>query len=122
MVGGGWEQSHPYTKQHESAMYFVTNHNRKIAEWTAPGELEGLIDDLEPQLERNMLARKIMAEKDSGRPGHYYGRSMVIEGEIPAAAFAVAAAEFGGDPDWWKDDAKFQDYLKRHPDYSWLNG
>ncbi len=103
-------------------MYFVNKHNAKIAEWSDPSQLRGLISDLDPIMQKNELARQIMADKDSGRPGHYYGRNMVIEGEVPAAAFAIAAEEFGGDPDWWKDDDKFQAYMRRHPGYSWLNG
>ena len=103
-------------------MYTVTKHSEKIAEWSQADALHPFIDDMDEQMERNALARKIMAEKDSGRPGHYYGRSIVIEGEIPAAAFAVAPAEFGGDPDWWKSDTKFQAFMKKHPEYSWLNG
>ena len=103
-------------------MYTVTKHAERIAEWSQAEALRPFISDLDPILERNAMGRRIMAEKAVGRPGHYYGRSIVIEGEIPAAAFAVAAAEFDNDPDWWKSDTKFQAYLKRHPEYSWLNG
>lgn len=103
-------------------MYFIEKHRDKIAEWSQPENLRGFISNLDAQMDRNSIARKIMAEKDSGRPGHYYGRNIVIEGEIPAAAFAVAPNEFDGDTEWWKDNIKFEAYMRRHPSYSWLNG
>jgi hypothetical protein len=103
-------------------MYVVTNHNTQIAEWTEARNLRGTISDLETIIENNEIYRRFLAEKDSGRPGHYYGRDVVLEGSMPMAGFLVAALEFGGDEDWYKDDAKFQDFMKRHPEYDWLNG
>lgn len=103
-------------------MYLVTNHNSKIAEWSEVQNLRGFIDDLDPIVRHNQVYRKYLAERDSGRPGHYYGRDVVIEGAMPAAAFFLAPLEFGGDEDWFKDDAKFQSYMARHPNYDWFNG
>lgn len=103
-------------------MYVVTKHNAKIAEWSEARNFRGIIDDLDAIVEQNKAYRRVMAEQAVGRPGHYYGRDVVIEGALPAAMFVAAAAEYGGDPDWYTDDAKFQDYMKRHPEYSWLNG
>ena len=103
-------------------MFIKTTHNEKIAQWMNDADMRQLIPDMVQIEEKNAAAREIMTQKDSGRPGHYYGRSAVIEGEMPVAMFHAAALEYGGDPDWWKDDKKFQDYMKRHPSFSWLNG
>lgn len=101
-------------------MYILTNHNAKIAEWTSAQNLRGLVADLDAIIETNKRAKQVMEEKDSGRPGHYYGRDIVIEGEMPVAVFHAAALEFDGDADWWKDDTKFQSFMVRHPEYNWL--
>lgn len=103
-------------------MYVVTNHNVKLAEWSEARHIRGFIDDLEPIIENNARYRDIMSIKDAGRPGHYYGRDVVLEGAMPISMFLLASQEFGGDDDWFKDDAKFQSFMQRHPEYSWLNG
>jgi hypothetical protein len=79
----------------------------------------GVIDDIERIAENNRIYKRVMAEKKVGRPGHYYGRDIVIEGSMPVALFIAAAQEFGADPDWWKDDRKFDDYMTRHPEWDW---
>lgn len=84
--------------------------------------MRGFIDDLEPIIENNDRYRDIMAVKDSGRPGHYYGRDVVLEGSMPMSLFLLACQEFGGDEKWFEDDRKFQAFMKRHPEYDWLNG
>ena len=101
-------------------MYVITPHNNIIDDVTQERNLRGYIDDLEPIIEQNARAKRIMEDKDRGRPGHYWGRDLVIEGSVPMAAFHLAPFEFDGDPDWWKDDARFQEYMKRHPSYNWL--
>jgi len=103
-------------------MYLVTKHNTKIAEWSEERHLRGTIDDLGQIIKNNEVYRDYIASKDTGKPGHYYGRDVMLEGSMPAAAFILAEQEFGGDPDWFKDDRKFQDFMKRHPAYNWLNG
>lgn len=94
----------------------------QVAELTEARHLRGVIDDIDLIVAQNAVYRKVMAEKAAGRPGHYYGRDIVMEGAIPMGAFIVAAQEFDSDPDWWKEDSKFQAYMKRHPEYSWTNG
>lgn len=102
-------------------MYVVENHNKQIAEALAPENLRGTIDDLPQIMRNNEVYREVMDAKDAGRPGHYWGRDMVIEGAMPMAAFLMTKHEFGGDEDWYRDDRKFQDFMKRNPGYSWLN-
>ena len=94
----------------------------KIAELTEARHLRGIVDDVDIIVEQNKLYKQVMAEKAIGRPGHYYGRDIVLEGSLPIAAFIAAAQEFDGDAEWWRDDAKFQKYMKTHSEYSWLNG
>jgi hypothetical protein len=103
-------------------MIFTTKRDRDVAEWTEARHLRGIVDDLEPLIEKVEVTKGFILDKDSGRPGHYWGRDIMIEGQLPAAAFHLAALEFGGDPDWYQDDAKFQAYMKRHPEYSYFNG
>lgn len=102
-------------------MYIVENHNKKLGEMLAPENLVGVIDDLPQIMRNNQVYREVMDAKKVGRPGHYYGRDAVIEGAMPIAAFIMAEHEFGGDPHWYQDDKKFQDFMKRNPGYSWLN-
>ena len=103
-------------------MYAVVHKcEREMSEMLEPRNLRGTIDDLEDIIADNEIYRAIMDEKAVGKPGHYYGKDMVIEGAMPMAAFMLTPLEFGGDQDWWKDDRKFQDYMKRNPAYSWLN-
>lgn len=93
----------------------------EMREWLDPSNLREALPGLDASIERNRLMKKIVAEKDSGKPGHYYGRDIMIEGEVPLAVFLAAALEFDGDPDWFKDDKKFQDYMSRHREtYSWF--
>lgn len=101
-------------------MYIVEKHNVKSAEWLETRNMRGIIDDVERIVENNEIYKKVMYEKDIGRPGHYWGRDVVIEGAMPMAMFIAASQEFGADPDWWQDDRKFQDYMKRHPEFNWL--
>jgi hypothetical protein len=104
-------------------MYVTIGHDRKISEWLEPQNLQGgPLKDLDIIMKQNEVYRQVMARKDSGRPGHYYGRDVVIEGAVPIAAFLAAAIAYGGDQKWWRDDKKFQDFMKSHPGYSWLNG
>jgi hypothetical protein len=86
-----------------------------------PHNLRGVVDDLDQIMEQNKTYKKIMAEKAVGRPGHYYGRDVIIEGAMPMAAFIAAPAQFGGDQNWWKNDRTFQGYMKTHPGYSWTS-
>jgi hypothetical protein len=101
-------------------MYVLTKHNKKLAEWMEPQNLRGTIGDVEKIVENNKVYKRRTAEMAVGRPGHYFGRDVVLEGAMPIAAFIAAPAQFGGDQDWWKDDATFQEYMKRHPAYNWL--
>lgn len=103
-------------------MYVVYENDRAASEVLEPRNMRGVIGDLEAIIEFNAKARDIMTEKDRGRPGHYYGRDIVIEGSVPVALHHAAAIEYGGDPDWWKDDRLFADFMKRNPMFSWLNG
>jgi hypothetical protein len=104
-------------------MFIVTKNLQKVtAEVSEPQTLRHIVDDITPILERNQVTKEFIAEKDSGRPGHYWKRDIMLEGCMPAAAFHMAALEFDGDPDWYTDDKKFQDYMKRHPRYSYFNG
>lgn len=105
-------------------MYAVLNSgfSRYYSEQMDPHMLRGAVDDLEQIVAKNDIMRQRIAEKDVGKPGHYFGRDMMIEGNMPMAAFMLAPYEFGGDQNWWRDDTKFQAYMKRHPAYSYLNG
>jgi hypothetical protein len=43
-----------------------------------------------------------------------------FESRIPAELFVALSSKTGpyaGDPNWWKDDKKFYDYLRRHPEH-----
>ena len=88
-----------------------------------PGEaLGGSISDLQPILDNNAIYRDVLASKNSGRPGFYYGRDVVIEGSLPTSLFILAAEEFGGDDEWYRDDKKFDSFMKRHPEWDWRTG
>jgi monomeric isocitrate dehydrogenase len=102
--------------------YKTTRSDSTLAEWMNDADMREVLPDMAAIEAQNAVYRDIMVEKDRGRPGHYFGRDVVIEAQMPAAMLHAAALEFGGDPDWWKDDAKFQDYMKRHPSFSLLNG
>jgi hypothetical protein len=78
------------------------------------------IPDIDKVIEQNQRAKRIIFEQNVGRPGPYYGRDVVIEGAVPVAKFYAAQLEFGGDIDWWKDDRKFQAYMRRNPECNWL--
>ena len=82
--------------------------------------LRGIVDNIEQTVERNKAAQEFMETGNAGRPGHYYGRDVVIEGAVPEVAFYTAPNEFAGDIDWFKDDRKFQQYMRDHPEYNWL--
>lgn len=104
-------------------MFFkTTQSDATLAGWMNDADMREVLPDMTAIEEENARYRKIMAAKAVGRPGHYYGRDIVIEAQMPVAMMHAAALEFGGDPDWWKDDRKFQDYLKRHPSFSLVNG
>ncbi len=94
--------------------------NAPFAETLEARNLRGAIDDLGLIVDNNLKMKQLIEEKDAGKPGHYYGRDMMIEGSMPMAAFLMAKFEYGGDDDWYKDDRKFQDYMKRNPIYNWL--
>jgi len=92
-----------------------------MREWLAPQNLRAAMGDHLDQLaEKNDTMRQIIAEKDVGKPGHYWERDIMIEGEMPLAVFMLTHLEFKGDPDWYKDDGKFQEFMKRNPIYSYL--
>lgn len=101
-------------------MYIITKGDKPFDDVMGAEALRGFVDDIEPIMERNKMAKAIMEEKDRGRPGHYYGRDVVIEASVPLAVGLMAAREFGDDPLWYRDDNKFQDFMRRHSEYSWL--
>lgn len=117
-----FKHAKPAVPESDVTVWSPSMSKAKIIEMTEARHLRGVIDDVEQIAERNARVRKALAEKDSGRPGHYYGKDIVLEGSIPMAAFVVAAQEFDGDPEWWRDDAKFQKYMQNHPEWNWLNG
>lgn len=100
-------------------MYVITK-GEKPFDALMDGELTRNDPDTRAIAVGNQLAKQIMEEKDSGRPGHYYGRDIVIEGQMPASLFLMAAREFEDDPTWYTDDKKFQDFMARHPKWNWL--
>lgn len=100
-------------------MYVVNSYNKDFDVLEARN-LRGQVDDLDQIIDRNLFYKQAIDEKDSGKPGHYYGRDAMIEGSMPMAAFLLVPHEFGGDTEWYKDDKKFQDYMKRNPIYNWL--
>lgn len=116
-------------------MYILTSHandpDQEHVQWS-PGlsttsaremldgsDIRHVINDYDQIARNNQVYKQVMAEKAIGRPGHYYGRDVVLEGSMPVALFIAAAQEFGADPDWWKDDKKFDNYMLRHPEWDW---
>jgi hypothetical protein len=87
-----------------------------VREMLDPRGLPGI----EQVVQQNLVMKQIIEEVDSGKPGHYHGRDIMLEGAMPAAHFFLAPLEYGGDTDWWRDDAKFQDMMKRNSIYNWL--
>jgi hypothetical protein len=83
-----------------------------------PGNLRGLLN-IEHTAEENQTYKRHLDAKDSGKPGHYWGRDIMIEGQMPMAAFLMTPLEYGDDTDWFKDDKKFEDFMKRRPIYDW---
>ncbi len=86
------------------------------------GALGGAISDLNQIISNNEIYRDVLASKNSGRPGFYYGRDVVIEGSMPMTIFLLGCEEYGGDDEWYRDDKKFNDFMKRHPRWDWRNG
>jgi len=82
--------------------------------------LRGAISDIEGTVEENKVWQQIIEDRDSGKPGHYYNRDCMLEGQMPMAAFLLTPLEYGDNPDWWRDDKTFQGYMSRHPEYNWL--
>ena len=104
-------------------MYVVVAKDRNLvaAEALEARNLRGLVDDVEAIVEGNQKLKQVIEEKDRGKPGHYYGRDMMLEARMPMVSFLLVPYEFGGDKDWFKDDRKFQEYMKRNPEYSLLH-
>ena len=94
--------------------------SEEVREALEPRNLRGVVDDIDQIMEQNQQYKERMEALDSGRPGHYWGKDIVIEAAMPLASFLVTHLEYDGDPDWYQDDRKFQDFLKRNPGYSWL--
>lgn len=117
------------TKRHEiidldaypNEQHLVFNNQEQVHEMLEPTNLRGFIGDIGQIAEQNARMKQIIEEKDAGQPGHYYGRDVMLEGAMPIAHFMLAPMEYGGDTDWYKDDRKFQDFMKRRPVYNWLD-
>lgn len=97
----------------------ISKHNREVAEWQESDEFVQAVSDYLPIVAQNQVYKRIMAEKKVGRPGHYYGRDMIIEGAMPLAKFAMVPQEYGGNMDWWRDDKLFDDYMSRNKQWDW---
>jgi len=100
---------------------FSFDSQEEARELLEPQNLRGAVESMDRLMEQNKLHQEIVETVDSGKPGHYWGRDIMLEGAMPFAHFMVAALEYGGDPNWFKDDKNFQDFLKRNPGYSWLH-
>src|SRR3972149_1034909 len=100
--------------------FIISKGSKPCDDVMSPQTLRGFVSDVDRIMEKNQSAKQIMEEKDSGRPGHYYGRDVVLEGAVPLAVHLMAAREFGDDISWFQDDRKFQDFMVRHPEYSYL--
>jgi hypothetical protein len=87
-------------------------------EMLEPGNLRGVLD-IEHTAEENQTYKRHLDAKDSGKPGHYWGRDIMIEGQMPMAAFLMVPLEYGDDQYWFKDDRLFEDFMKRRPIYDW---
>ena len=83
-----------------------------------PGNLRGVLN-IEQTAEENKVYKRHLDDKDAGKPGHYWGRDIMIEGAMPMAAFLMTPLEYGDDQDWFKDDKKFEDFMRRRPIYDW---
>jgi hypothetical protein len=101
-------------------MYVIVPHSRLINDAFKAENLRGVVDNIDTIVESNKICREIVKQRDRGKPGHYWGRDIMLEGAIPEVVFYLTPAEYDNDPTWWKDDKKFQDFMRRHPEYSWL--
>src|SRR6266446_486732 len=103
---------------HVAEMPEVKMDSQDAREVLAPENLRGIVDDIEDIAEMNQRWKRIAEENDSGRPGHYWGKDVMLEGQMPMAAFLLAPLEYGDNVDWWRDDKLFNDFMNRNPIYN----
>jgi hypothetical protein len=110
---------HPEPLVHDVDLMPEIKMDSQIArEMLEPGNLRGIVD-IEHTAEENQTYKRHLDDKDSGKPGHYWNRDIMIEGQMPVAAFLMTPLEYGDNELWYKDDKQFDDFMSRRPIYDW---